>query len=53
MIAQQLLRRRFGSLSAEREECIAALPLERSEALIEAQLDFAGVADLDAWLRRH
>ncbi|HYN79309.1 MAG TPA: DUF4351 domain-containing protein [Lamprocystis sp. (in: g-proteobacteria)] len=52
-LVQRLLRRRFGALAAEIEERIATLPLERSEALIEAQLDFAGVTDLEAWLRQH
>ncbi|WP_295454334.1 DUF4351 domain-containing protein [uncultured Thiodictyon sp.] len=52
-LVQKLLRRRFGVLAPEIEEHIAALPLERNEALIEAQLDFTAVADLEAWLHQH
>jgi len=52
-LVQKLLRRRFGSLSSEIAERIADLPLERSEDLGEALLDFTAVADLEAWLRQH
>ncbi|WP_157817734.1 DUF4351 domain-containing protein [Candidatus Thiodictyon syntrophicum] len=50
---QKLLRRRFGVLAAETAERIADLPLERSEDLGEALLDFTAVTDLEAWLRQH
>lgn len=44
------LSRRCGPLSAEQENVIRSLPLERLEALAEALLDFEGMADLNAWL---
>jgi predicted transposase YdaD len=44
------LGRRCGPLSAEQENQIRRLPLERLEALAEALLDFEGMADLNAWL---
>ena len=52
-LVQRQLRRRFGSLSSEIAERIADLPLERSEDLGEALLDFTAVTDLEAWLRQH
>jgi hypothetical protein len=44
------LSRRCGPLTAEQENVIRSLPLERMEALAEALLDFEGMADLNAWL---
>jgi hypothetical protein len=46
----RLLGLRCGPLSAEQENVIRSLPLERLEALAEALLDFEGMADLNAWL---
>ncbi len=44
------LARRCGALSAEQDNLIRNLPLERLEASAEALLDFQGMADLNAWL---
>jgi len=52
-LVQKQLRRRFGSLTPAIEERIAALPLERTEALGEALLDFTAAADLEAWFHQH
>ena len=49
-VTLRLLSRRCGPLSAEQENVIRSLPLERLEALAEALLDFEGMADLNAWL---
>jgi predicted transposase YdaD len=49
-MALRLLRRRCGAISAEQEDRIRALSLERLEALAEALLDFKSPADLVAWL---
>jgi predicted transposase YdaD len=49
-VTLRLLSRRCGPLSAEQEDVIRSLPLERLEALAEALLDFEGMADLNSWL---
>ena len=52
-MALRQLNRRCGTLSAATTARIEALPLEQVEALAEVLLDFAGPADLDAWLATH
>jgi hypothetical protein len=52
-VTLRLLARSCGPLSAEQENLIRSLPLERLEALAEALLDFEGIADLNAWLAAH
>lgn len=47
----RLLNRRCGSLTPQLRERIEALSTPQLEDLGEALLDFAGVADLEAWLR--
>ncbi|WP_295426688.1 DUF4351 domain-containing protein [uncultured Thiodictyon sp.] len=49
----RLLKRRFGPLPQDFEDRIATLPLERIESLIEDQVDFSALANLDTWLQRH
>jgi predicted transposase YdaD len=49
MITRQLSRR-FGTLSAEINEVLAKLPLEKLEDLGEALLDFQEIDDLMGWL---
>lgn len=49
----RLLTRRFGSLAAEQEEQIKALSTIKLEGLGEALLDFAGQAELIAWLQQN
>ena len=49
-VTLRLLSRRCGPLTAEQENVIRSLPLERLEALVEALLDFESMADLNAWL---
>ena len=49
-VTLRLLARRCGPPSAEQENVIRSLPLERLEALAEALLEFEGMADLKAWL---
>jgi hypothetical protein len=49
----RLLQRRIGLIPAALTEQIQDLPLERIEALGEALLDFAALADLENWLRQH
>jgi len=49
----RLLRRRFGSLSAEVAAAVQSMTLRRLESLGEALLDFTCPADLAVWLRRH
>jgi hypothetical protein len=51
-MALRMLRRRFGPLTETQEARIEALATERLEDLGEALLDFASLADLDAWLAR-
>jgi predicted transposase YdaD len=46
----RLLSRRFGTLSAEVNEVVAKLPLEKLEDLGEALLDFQEIGDLMSWL---
>ncbi len=52
-LVQRLLKRRFGPLPQDLEDRIATLPLERIETLIEDQVDFSVLANLDTWLQRH
>jgi predicted transposase YdaD len=47
------LTRRFGVLDRELEARIRALPVAQLEALGEALFDFAGLADVTAWIDRH
>ena len=49
----RLLKRRFGPLPHDLEDRIVTLPLERIETLIEDQVDFSALANLDSWLQRH
>jgi flagellar biosynthesis/type III secretory pathway protein FliH len=46
-----LAQRRFGALSSEMAQQMAAMPREKGEALVEAFLDFSSVADFEDWLR--
>ena len=46
----RLLTKRFGELSAQSISAIKLLPVEASEALSEALLDFANTQELDNWL---
>jgi predicted transposase YdaD len=50
-LSVRLARKRFQALSAEAETAIRKLPVERLEGLSEALLDFATLADLEAWLK--
>jgi len=52
-VLMRLLRRRFGTLAAERESAVRALPEPQLEALSDALLDFAGPEDFSAWLAKH
>lgn len=45
------LNRRVGTIDDELQRQIQALSLEQVEALGEALLDFAAIADLEAWLQ--
>ena len=47
------LNRRCGPLSDATTARIQSLPLEQLETLADALLDFAGAADLEAWLSEH
>ena len=47
------LRRRIGPVPQAQQTRIAALPIEQLEALGEALLDFADLADLNRWLAEH
>ena len=47
----QLLKCRYGRISATTERKIRHLPVEKLEALAGAVLDFSSAADLDRWLR--
>ncbi len=49
----RLLQRRIGPLADAQQACVAALADEQLESLDEALLDFADVADLNAWLAGH
>ena len=53
VLVLRLLRRRFGSLSADVEPALHSLSLRKLESLGEALLDFKRPADLAAWLHRH
>jgi predicted transposase YdaD len=46
----RLLQRRIGPVPQAQQTRIAALPIEQLEALGEALLDFADLADLNRWL---
>ena len=48
----RLLNRRFGELDSNLVEQIQALGVSELEALAEALLDFATVADLESWLQQ-
>ena len=52
-VTMRLLNRRCGPLSDATTARIQALPLEQLETLADALLDFAGAADLEAWLSEH
>lgn len=47
----RLLVRRFGEVPQPIEAQIMELPLNQIEALLEAQLDFQSIADLETWLK--
>ena len=47
------LRRRFGPISAELERRVSGLPPQKLEELAEALLDFADVAETEAWVARN
>ena len=47
------LKRRFGVLSTQLQERIQGLSVDVLEELGEALLDFAHIADLEAWLDKH
>lgn len=47
------LARRIGPLPGDLAAGVAALPVERLEALAEALLDFSRTEDLDRWLHGH
>jgi hypothetical protein len=49
----RLLARRLGNLSADEQQAVRALPLEKIEALGEALLGFDSHADLTNWLRQN
>jgi len=49
----RLLQRRIGPVPQVQQTRIASLPIEQLEALGEAQLDFADLADLNRWLAEH
>jgi len=53
VLVLRLLRRRFGSLSADVDPALHSLSLRKLESLGEALLDFKRPADLAAWLYRH
>jgi Domain of unknown function (DUF4351)/Putative transposase, YhgA-like len=48
-LLNRLLHRRFGSLSPQLQEQIENLSIPQLEDLGEAMLDFASIADLEAW----
>jgi len=48
----RLARHRFGTVSADLETRIQALPMARLETLAEALLDFTTLGDVQAWLGR-
>jgi predicted transposase YdaD len=48
--ALRQLSRKCGVLSANQEAQVRSLSREKLEALSDALLDFAGIADLEAWL---
>ncbi len=52
-MAQTALRWRFGALPPEIEERIAALTMERIDALGNHLEGFVSLADVDAWLQPH
>ena len=49
-LACRLLRKRLGTLAAEREDLIRGLPVDRLERLVEAIFEIEAEADLDRWL---
>ena len=48
----RLLARRCGEVSPQQKSRIMALPTEKLDTLGEALLDFTGMADLEAWLKK-
>jgi predicted transposase YdaD len=48
----RLLNRRFGELDSNLVEQIQSLGVSELEALADALLDFATVADLESWLQQ-
>ena len=52
-LVRRLLQRRLGTLSADLENQIRALPVADLEAMGEALLDWQTPAELLAWLQRH
>ena len=52
-VTMRQLNRRCGPLSDATTARIQSLPLEQLETLADALLDFAGAADLEAWLSEH
>lgn len=51
ILIQLLFKRRFGTPSSELAQQIAAMPLEKGEALVLAFMDFSSLADFEDWLR--
>jgi len=49
----RLLHRRIAAVPQAQQTRIAALPIEQFEALGEALLEFADLADLNRWLAEH
>jgi predicted transposase YdaD len=52
LVLRQVVRR-CGELSIEQTTQIRSLPIGQLENLGEALLDFAGMADLELWLKAH
>ena len=50
LLVLKLLRRRFGSVTAEQDATIRGLSTTQLEELAESLMDFASPADLTAWL---
>ena len=49
-LALQLLRRKFGNLTADLDTRLHTLPLSQIEALVDALFDFTSLSDLETWL---
>jgi predicted transposase YdaD len=50
-LLQAQLDRKFGKLPSRVKKIIAALDLDKLEALAIALLDFATISDLESWLK--